>query len=139
MSYTQEGLTMKFDRKFDKFVCVGDTIKADITDKVQLVATLVFDDQCQPTDFDCYEEADIERWKNDEWIFVGIVLSIQSHDGTIHTRLDSLWGNEANLGDNNDHLTDVANELIDERDIVDALRKIYEPVTRAIETLTRTA
>lgn len=130
---------MKFDRKFSQYACVGDTITADVTDQMQLVATLVYDDQCQPTDFDYYEEADIERWKNDEWHFVGIVLSIQSHDGMLHTRLDSLWGNEANLGDNNDHLTDVANELIDERDIVDALRNIYEPVTRAIESLTRTA
>ena len=130
---------MKFDRKFDKFVCVGDTIKADVTDKLQLVATLVYDDQCQPTDFDCYEEADIERWKNDEWHFVGVVLSLQSHDGTIKRNLGSLWGNEANLIDNNDHLTDVANELIDEREIVTELRDIYEPVTRAIKTLTRTA
>jgi hypothetical protein len=130
---------MKFDRKFAQFVCVGDTIKADITDKIQLVATLVFDDHCQPTDFDCYEEADIKRWKNDEWHFVGVVLSLQSHDGTIKRNLGSLWGNEANLIDNNDHLTDVANELIDEREIVTELRDIYEPVTRAIETLTRTA
>jgi hypothetical protein len=130
---------MKFDRKFAQFVCVGDTIKADVTDKLQLVATLVYDDQCQPTDFDCYEEADIERWKNDEWHFVGVVLSLQSHDGTIKRNLGSLWGNEANLIDNNDHLTDVANELIDEREIVTELRDIYEPVTRAIKTLTRTA
>jgi hypothetical protein len=129
---------MKFDRKFDKFVCVGDTIKADITDKIQLVATLVFDDHCQPTDFDCYEEADIERWKNDDWHFVGVVLSLQSHDGTIKRNLGSLWGNEANLIDNNDHLTDVANELIDEREIVTELRDIYEPVARAIEALTHT-
>lgn len=130
---------MKFDRKFGKYVCVGNTITADITDKMRLVATLVYDDNSDPRDFDCYEEADVVRWKNDDWFFVGVVLSIQSHDGTIKAELDSLWGYEANFTDNHDYLTEVANELIDEKQILDTLQSIYQPVTRAIETLTRTA
>jgi hypothetical protein len=130
---------MKFDQKFNRFVCVGDTIKADVTDKLQLVATLVYDSDCDPQNEGWYDEPDVKRWMNDEWMFVGVVLSVQSHDGTIYKQLGSLWGNEANLREDNDHLTDVANELIDKREIVAALREIYEPVTRAIKTLTRTA
>lgn len=129
---------MKFDRKFDKYVCIGDTITADATDKMQLVATIVYDDHCNPRDDEWYGEKDVARWLNDEWCFVGVVLSIQSHDGTIKAHLDSLWGLEANIRDDNDHLTDVANQLICEKQILNTLESIKEPVSRAIESLTHT-
>jgi|688.fasta_scaffold80666_6 hypothetical protein len=129
---------MKFDQKFGKYACIGDTITADVTKKMKLVAAIVFDDQCQPSDFDCYDEQQIERWQKDEWYFVGVVLSLQSHDGTIKAHLGSLWGNECHLGDNDDWLTEIANELIDEKQILNTLQSINEPVTRAIEALTHT-
>lgn len=126
---------MKFTQNFDKYVCVGDTISADITDKIRLVATVRHDSHSSPSDCDCYSDAAIKRWENEEWFYCGIVLSVQSHDGTIYEELDSLWGIEANFGEDNAYLMEVANDLIAPASILEALRRIYEPVTAAIATL----
>ena len=54
-------------------------------------------------------------WKNDEWFYCGVILSV-AVDGLVLTdHAVSLWGIEANYPDS-DHayLSEVANELLSE-------------------------
>jgi hypothetical protein len=115
----------KFAREFDKFVCVGDSISVDVG-VARVVAHLEHDQDTLPSDFDCYEPADVARWKNGDWIYVGVVLSVWVDDVCLDKHAASLWGIEANFGGDNSYLTEVANELLDEANpesIVEAFRE----------------
>ena len=54
-------------------------------------------------------------WKNDEWFYCGIILSVEIDGLTLDRFGASLWGIEANYPDSdNAYLTEVANELLPE-------------------------
>ena len=54
-------------------------------------------------------------WKNDEWFYCGVILSVAIDGLVLDDHAASLLGNEANYPDsNNAHLTEVANELLSE-------------------------
>ncbi len=62
----------------------------------------------------------MKAWKNDEWFYCGIVLSVEINDELIKKNAESLWGIECNYPTYhgahtaNDYLTEVANELLEE-------------------------
>lgn len=73
-------------------------------------------------------EAVIEGWRNGDWFYCGIVLSVSLEGVQLASHAASLWGIEANYpGTDNIYLTEVANELLP------------EAVSVARETLTRLA
>jgi len=54
-------------------------------------------------------------WKNDEWYYCGVILSVALEGITLDRFAASLWGIEANYPDSdNAYLTEVANELLPE-------------------------
>ncbi len=105
---------MKFTEQFNKYACVGDSIRLRISDDVSVVAKIIADNDRKPGDFDCYTEADICRWRRDEWFFCAVSLSLEVNRREIKEQLDSLWGVECNYGEDNSYLTEVANELLND-------------------------
>lgn len=53
-----------------------------------LTVSVVRDDDETPFDAECYTAEDIDAWRRDEWIYVGVLIN----EGA--TPLDSLWGLE---------------------------------------------
>jgi len=52
-------------------------------------------------------------WKNDEWFYCGVILSVAIDGLTLDRFAASLWGIEANYPDSdNAYLSEVANELL---------------------------
>ena len=54
-------------------------------------------------------------WKNDEWFYCGVILSVAIDGLTLDRFAASLWGIEANYPDSdNAYQTEVANDLLPE-------------------------
>lgn len=102
---------LSFPTGFKNYACIGDAIDVSVGD-VTVTATIEFDDTSKPSDYDCYREPDVERWRQDEWFYCGIVLSIHVDGVVVSKHEESLWGIEVNFGDNNDYLTQVANDML---------------------------
>jgi hypothetical protein len=97
--------------QFPRYACEGDSIEWS-RDGFDLRARLVYDDDTDPTDSDCYETADIERWRADEWFYVGVVLSVSRNGVELSEHAASLWGIDCNFSDtSNAYLSEVAREL----------------------------
>ena len=106
---------MTFSSKFDRFVCAGDTITADV-DGFTVTASIVHDESTRPDDFDCYADHIVQAWRDDEWFYVGICLQV-SRAGVDLTGPygAALWGLEANFpGSDNAYLSEIAEELLGE-------------------------
>jgi hypothetical protein len=97
-------------KEFSKCVCVGDYIEIE-EEGFTLKATVQEDSDTKPTDFDCYSEKDIKAWRNDDWFYCGLVLSVSYKGLELSTHAASCWGLECNIIDNNLHLTEMAHEL----------------------------
>jgi hypothetical protein len=140
---------MAFSTKFDSYVCEGDTITAQV-DGFTVTACVVRDDSFEPPDArqdgfwpslrprdagyigEGKTEADLAKadrqagrimqaWRDDEWFYCGIVLSVSLAGITLDNHAASLWSIEANYPDsNNAYLTEIASELLPEA--VDAAR-----------------
>lgn len=61
-------------------------------DRVTVTAALLPDYQTRPEDFDCYDQEDIRAWRDDEWQFVGVVVTVLVGESVLG--VDSLWGVE---------------------------------------------
>lgn len=105
--------SIKFPSSFKDYVCYGDTISCTI-DGLDIEARII-SDEISPKEYDCYDEADLKAYQNQEWWFCGIVLSVSKNDVILDHYAVSLWGIEANFpGSDNSYLTEVANELLPE-------------------------
>ena len=145
---------MTFTEKFDSFVCEGDSLTCE-AQGFTVTARLVRDDCGDAPDqrqdgfwpslykdaagfigagngwrdrFDKAQsraEAVIAAWKNDEWYYCGVILSVAIDGITLDDHAASLWGIEANYPDSdNAYLNEVANELLPEAlEIAKAERK----------------
>ena len=101
-------------QNFDKFVCVGDTRSVDYG-PFTIRATLVADTDSRPDDFDCYDADAIAAWRNDDWGYVGVVLSVWLDDACLDDACAGLWGVEVNCPDSdNTYLATCANEMLPE-------------------------
>lgn len=57
----------------------------------------------------------LKAWCDDEWSYVGVVISVSRNGVLLDDHAASLWGIECNYPfSDNSHLTEVANELIPE-------------------------
>ena len=141
-------MSNQFKKSFDSYACEGDTITAE-KDGYIITAKIVRDDcadrpderddgfwpsrnkddagYCYPHLFaeqQAHAEKVMKAWRNDEWFYCGIVLSVSKpvsikgcvqHEVAISDHAASLWGIECNYPDSkNEYLTEVANELLDE-------------------------
>jgi len=135
---------MTFTQKFDDYVCIGDTITCTV-DGYTVTARISHDDTPDAPDqrqdgfwpsfykddagfidvgngwrdrFDKaqkHAERVMAAWKNDEWFYCGIILSVAIDCLTLDRFAASLWGIEANYPDSdNAYLSEVANELLPE-------------------------
>ena len=133
-----------FTQKFDSFVCLGDSIRCEVG-AYSVEARICHDDTAGRPDqrqdgfwpslykddagfigagngfrgrFDKAQakaQAIMDAWKNDEWFYCGIILSVKIEDVELTDHAASLWGIEANYPDSeNKYLTEVANELLGE-------------------------
>lgn len=97
--------------QFNAYACAGDSIKWT-AQGFDLTATLEGEYEIQPTDFECFSEEDIQRWKNDDWFYVGVVISVSFNGVELSDHAASLWGIECNFSDTtNSYLSQVAQEL----------------------------
>lgn len=113
--------------KFDSYACIGETAEG-----FDFVARLEFDGDTKPTDFDCYEPEDIERWDNDEWCYVGVVLSVFRNGIELSDHAASLWGIDCNYNNtSNAYLSEVAQEL--ESEALDVARAEVARILEALE------
>jgi hypothetical protein len=104
-------MTEKKFPQFPKFACLYDSITWTV-EGFTLTATLEHDAETKPTDFECYSERDIQRWKNDDWFYVGVVVSVYFDDVELSDHAASLWGIDCNFSKtSNAYLAEVAQEL----------------------------
>jgi hypothetical protein len=96
--------------KFDSYVCESDSIAWSV-EGFDFVATLEHDTDSRPDDFECYTPEDVQRWKDGEWWFGGVVISVWRNNHLIEEHAASLWGIECNFGEDNDYLSEVAQDL----------------------------
>ncbi|MEL8055193.1 MAG: hypothetical protein AAGK66_03485 [Pseudomonadota bacterium] len=148
---------MAFTTRFQSFVCEGDSISCEVAG-FEVIARIVRDDCPDAPDerqdgfwpslykdapgfigpgnnfrqrfakAQARAEAVMEAWRQDEWFYCGIVLSVSFEGVELESHASSLWGIEANYPDSdNAYLTDVANELLPEA--LDAGCAILERLT----------
>ncbi|MDY7098066.1 MAG: hypothetical protein SXU28_08010 [Pseudomonadota bacterium] len=148
---------MAFTTRFQSFVCEGDSISCEVAG-FEVIARIVRDDCPDAPDerqdgfwpslykdapgfigpgnnfrqrfakAQARAEAVMEAWRQDEWFYCGIVLSVSFEGVELESHAASLWGIEANYPDSdNAYLTDVANELLPEA--LDAGCAILERLT----------
>lgn len=128
---------LKFKEKFKSFACIGDTIRLPLSQYVDLVATIQHDEDSSPRDYDCYSDHEISRWDNQEWGYCGIVLTAEINylaASTASIDITSIWSVELNIGDNNDHATECANDLLNDTDVNLLLESIAESLNDAAKS-----
>jgi len=117
--------------QFAKYVCIGDTIEWT-HQGFDFVARVAQDYDTKPADFDCYGPEDVTRWKNDEWFYCGIVLSVYFKGIELSDHAASLWGIDCNFSDtSNAYLSEVAQEI--EAEALDTARAEVVRIKQALE------
>lgn len=137
-------IVVAFTEKFSDFVCVGDTISC-VVDGYTVTARIEQDECSDAPDqrqdgfwpsldigdagfigpgngfrdrfakAQAKAEAVMAAWRNDEWFYCGIVLTVSVDDIVLDAHAASLWGIEANYPDaDNSYLTEIADELLSE-------------------------
>ncbi len=140
----------EFNEQFFPYVCLGDSISVDVGDYT-ITARIAHDDSPDKPDerqdgywpsldpnaagfigagngwrkrFDERQakvESVMDAWKNDEWFYCGIILSVTIDETELTDHAASLWGIEANYPDSkNAYLSQIANELLS--DALDAAK-----------------
>ena len=96
--------------QFKRFSCQGDCIQWE-HEGYDFVARLEHDTKC-------YSEKDIAAWKNGQWFFAGVIISVSKNDVQLNSHAASLWGIECNFPSRkknpNAYLSEVALELQDQ-------------------------
>lgn len=127
----------KFTESFGEYVVPGDFITVHVNG-LEFFATVVHDEDANIDDDDshnidqavtgCDDDqqkkliAAREAWKNDEWFYCGIVISVNHGDDEILANAASFWHIDVNYPESdNSYLKTVANELIEEA--IEATRK----------------
>lgn len=100
--------------EFNAFACIGDSIQWE-NGGFDFSARLEFDGDTDIEDFECFSKKSINSWKNDEWFFVGVVVSVELNGVLLSDHSASLWGIECNFPSRrknpNKYLSEVAKEL----------------------------
>lgn len=127
---------MKYPKKskygiphFDAFACMSDSVSWQPAENnphgFTLTATIVADDCTRPEDSECYSAQKTKAWQNDEWCYIGIVLSVSKNEVTLDNHAASLWGVECNYNArSNLHLAQVCKDL--EGEALDVGQKVLD-------------
>lgn len=116
--------------QFPAYACNGDIIEWK-NEGFDFVARLEYDADTKPTDFECYDPKDVQRWKSDEWFYVGVVLSVYRNGVELSDHAASLWGIDCNFSDkSNAYISEAAQELEGE-----ALQVAKDELTRIRKAL----
>jgi hypothetical protein len=99
--------------KFRSYVCPGDSIEWN-AEGFDFAARLEYDSDTKPTDFDCYDEETIKKWRDDEWFYAGLIVSVSKNGVSLSDHAASLWGIDCNYGEENDYLSEMCQDLQDE-------------------------
>jgi hypothetical protein len=99
--------------KFRAYVCPGDSIEWN-SEGFDFVARLENDSDTKPTDFDGYSEESIKKWRDDEWFYGGLIVSVSKNGVPLSDHAASLWGIDCNYGQDNDYLSEMCQDLQDE-------------------------
>ena len=96
---------------FSPYACIGDKITW-VIDGLLLTATIKGDDYSKPQDFESDLPEVVQAWKNDDWFYCGIVVSVEKQGIMIDENAASLWGIAVNYpGASNEYLSEVAQDL----------------------------
>lgn len=107
-------MTNKTIPKFNSYAVPGDSIEW-MHEGYKIKATLHDDTDTHVRDYDCYSKEDVQAWKNNEWFYVGVVLSVSYNGVDLGVHLASLWGIDCNFpGGTNAHLSECAFDMQDE-------------------------
>ena len=134
---------MTFTQTFGSYVCLGDSITCELGE-YEITARICHDDTPDRPDQrqdgfwpsliktdagfigrdktledfmreQAKAQAIMDAWKNEDWFYCGIILSVKMQDVELTDHAASLWGLEANFPDSkNEYLSEVANELLSE-------------------------
>jgi len=116
--------------QFDSYACIGDTITWQ-KEGFDITAALHADTDSHVNDSDCYSPIKIKQWFNDEWFFVGVVLSVSKNGIMIDEHAASLWGIECNYNKkSNRYLAETAQEL--ESEAIETAKKRIEVMLKAL-------
>lgn len=102
--------------KFNDYIIIGDFVEYTPAENnprgFTIRATINEDCDSTPYDSECYSEDEIRQWKNDDWFYCGVILSVYKAGVCLSANASSLWGVECNFpGTSNDYLLDVIKEL----------------------------
>jgi hypothetical protein len=101
---------IKFPR-FNSYALEGDSITWE-SEGFTLTATLKYDGDTKPTDYECYSPIKIKQWKNDEWFYVGVIVSVSKNGIILDDHAASLWGVDCNYNKtSNKYLSTVAKDM----------------------------
>lgn len=116
--------------QFKSYALVGDSITWQ-KDGFDITATLHADQDSHVNNYDCYSPIKIKQWMNDEWFFVGVVLSVSKGGILIDKHAASLWGIECNYNKKgNKYLAQIAQEL--ESEALEAARERIEQMIKVL-------
>lgn len=116
--------------KFCAYVCPGDSIEWN-AEGFDFVARLEHDGDTKPTDFDGYSEELIKKWRDDEWFYGGLIVSVSKNGVPLSDHAASLWGIDCNYGQDNDYLSEICQDLQDEA--IEAARVELARIRHALE------
>ena len=118
-------ISPKEKNMFSSCVCPGDSVMFE-HGKFTFNVSLEYDDISTPYEWECYSDSDIRKWKNDEWYYGGLVVSVSYNGVHLSDNIASLWGLECNFGEDNSYLMIQAEELVKEAG--DEAKKLLESV-----------
>lgn len=115
---------------FNSYAMAGDFIAWE-SEGYTIRATLHNDTDTHVQGFDCYSQEEIQAWKNDEWFYVGVVLSVSYNGIKLEDHAASLWGIDCNFpGGTNAYLSECALELQDEA--IESAKVKHKQMIRAL-------
>lgn len=100
--------------QFKPYVCPGDTVSWQCKG-FDLTALVEFDRDAHVNNYDNYSKKQISAWKNDEWFFCRIVISVSLNGVELTNDAESLSSIECNFPSRrknpNTHLSEVCADL----------------------------
>ena len=115
---------------FNSFATGGDIVQWE-HEGYSLTARIEFDDSTCITEFDCYPAVKVQQWKNNDWFFCGIVISVKKNDVLLSDHAASLWGIDCNYNKtSNKYLSEVCAELQDEA--IETAKKEEKRIIKAL-------
>lgn len=116
--------------KFHRYVCGGDSVSWSV-EGFDITARVEYDHDTRPTDFDCYDDAQIKAWRDDEWFYCGVVLAVSRNGVELTDHAASLWGIECNIDNDNDYLSELCAEI--EPEALTVARIEVQRITEALK------